>query len=266
MGGGATTGARRGGRVMRVLALLALLVLAACKVELYANLSEREANDMWAHLLNHGISANKVAGRDNLYAVHVDEREAGRAIDILRAAGFPRESFASIGDIFRKEGLISSPMEERVRFVYALSQELSSTISRIDGVLAARVHVVLPNNDYTVAGTVPSSAAVFIRYQSDYNLEELIPQIKMLVTNSIEGLAYDKVSVVLFPVPPPPPLSSDEQWWEFASLRLDPSSASTFMLVIGGLGLLCVLALAGNAVLFLMLRRNGGRAQARDAG
>ncbi len=44
-----------------------------------------------------------------------------------------------------------------------------------------------------------ASAAVFIKYTEGANLQAYIPQIKLLVNNSIEGLSYEKISVVLFP-------------------------------------------------------------------
>jgi type III secretion protein J len=243
-------------RVAKWFAVLGiLLALAGCKVELYGSLSEREANEMLALLLRNGIDSAKVPVADGRMALHVEERMVARAIEVLKQSGYPRESFTSIGDVFRKEGLISSPLEERVRFVYALSQELSGTISQIDGVLSARVHVVLPNNEFASENAVPSSAAVFIRHQSDYALETLIPQIKMLVTNSIEGLTYEKVSVVLFPVDLPNGRSSEIDFEQVLSVRVHPSSVGSFWLVVGILGGIAALALAGNAGLFYLWRR-----------
>ncbi len=134
-------------------------------------------------------------------SVLVDEDRFAEAVEILKERGYPREEFATLGDVFSGEGLISTPMEERARFIYALSQELSRTITEIDGVLSARVHIVLPNNDPLRSELTPSSASVFIRHDERTQVQVLLPQIKILVANSIEGLVYDKVSVVLFAAP-----------------------------------------------------------------
>ena len=45
----------------RLLLAALLLLLAACKVDLYAGLNERDANDMLAVLLRQGIPAEKVS-------------------------------------------------------------------------------------------------------------------------------------------------------------------------------------------------------------
>ncbi len=65
--------------------------------------------------------------------------------------------------------------------------------------LSARIHVVLPKNDLLKQDSTPSSASVFIRYDQAVPVRALLPQIKMLVANSIEGLNYEKVSVVFVP-------------------------------------------------------------------
>lgn len=111
----------------------------------------------------------------------------------------PRERFARMGEVFRKEGLISSPLEERARYIWALSQELSATLAQIDGVIKARVHVVLPEKAGGGEPMLPSSAAVFIKHKQRFNLDDSIPQIKRLVSNSIPGLTSDKVTVVMLP-------------------------------------------------------------------
>jgi type III secretion protein J len=178
-----------------------VIVLFGCggRIELLAGISESEANEALAALIKADIQAGKIPGKDGLVSLDVDQKQVARAISILQVEGLPRERYAKMGEVFRKEGLISSPLEEKARYLWALSQELSATVSQIDGVIKARVHVVLPERSIGGEPALPSSAAVFIKYKQGYNLEDTIPQIKRLIANSISGLTADKVSVVLLP-------------------------------------------------------------------
>ncbi len=185
-------------RLFPVLAVCTLL--AACNVELYSKLDEREANEMIAVLLRNGIDAQRVVSKEGLNSITVDKKRLGEAIDLLRAEGLPKQSFATMGDVFKGSGLVATPTEERARFIYALSEELSRTISSIDGVVSARIHVVLPKNDPLQQGYNPSSASIFIRHDPESSVKTLTGQLKMLVANSIEGLSYEKVSVIFVPV------------------------------------------------------------------
>lgn len=180
--------------------LCCLLSLCACKVELFASLPEGEANEVVALLMQAGLSASKSAMKEGASSVTVEQADFSRAVTLLSQHGHPRKQFQTIGDVFQQSGLVTSPVQERARFLWALGQELSSTISQIDGVLTARVQVVLPDNDLMRREPSPSSASVFIRYDAQSQASKLVPQIKTLVATSVEGLSYDKVSVVLVPV------------------------------------------------------------------
>ena len=180
--------------------LACLLLLTGCKVELFAALPESEANDVVGMLLQAGIPASKAALKEGAATVSVEEGDFSRAVALLKQHGLPRKQFQTMGDVFQQNGLVSSPTQERARMLWALGQELSSTISQIDGVLTARVQVVLPDNDMMRREPSPSSASVFIRHSQGSQAAKLVPQIKSLVAGSVEGLAYDKVSVVLVAV------------------------------------------------------------------
>jgi type III secretion protein J len=84
-------------------------------------------------------------------------------------------------------------------------------VSEIDGVLSARVHLVLPENDPLRQQLVPSSASVFIRHRASLPINDLVPQVKLLVANSVAGLSYDKVSVVPIAVPERAPAARNER-------------------------------------------------------
>ncbi|HSI82146.1 MAG TPA: type III secretion inner membrane ring lipoprotein SctJ, partial [Candidatus Methylacidiphilales bacterium] len=189
---------------LRGFAMLAVaVVLTGCGTkDLYTNLSESEANEMIAILSRNTIDAQKAAGTEGTFTVTVPTEKFSDSVDILKKQGFPRDKFTGIGQVFTKTGLVSSPTEERIRFMFALSQGIAETLTHIDGVVTARVHLVLPDNNPLADKVTPSSAAVFIKYRRTSQVESQIPQIKNLVINSIEGLTYEKVSVALFPADP----------------------------------------------------------------
>lgn len=179
-------------------ALCLVLALSACKTEMYSGLGEREANDMVAALVAAGIPADKKPGPEGL-TVRVDQARFAEAMAILEDKGLPAQKYDTMGEVFKKQGLVSSPTEERARLIYALSEELSRTVAEIDGVLSARIHVVLPEADMLGRDVKPSSASVFVRYAPGSNVENYAAQIKLLVANSIEGLLYDNITVVMVP-------------------------------------------------------------------
>jgi type III secretion protein J len=236
----------------------ATLFLQACQENLYTNLSEREANTMVAALLRSGIPASRTVQGDGKMTIEVDKDRLADAVRVLEDAGLPKPSFASMGDVFQRDGLVASPTQERAQMVFALSEELSRTISEIDGVLSARVHVVLPDANPLRRDDSPSSASVFVRYEPSLDINPLIPQIKTLVANGIAGLSYDKVSVV--PVAsarsaetaaaPAPELRTVLGVWMLAG------SVGRAMLIVGGLALSCAALAVALGVVLVRQRRS----------
>ena len=250
----------------RLLPLGFAVLLCACtpQVELLSQTAEAQANEVLGALLQHGIAAEKVAGKEGKVSVRVPEDRVAQSMAVLQAEGLPREAHASMGDVFKKEGLISSPLEERARMVFALSQELSATISKIDGVIDAEVHVVLPERGGFGEAGNPSSAAVFIKYQDTASIESVVPQIRRLVANSISGLAYDNVSVVLVPsaapAPTAPPATPRTQ--SVLGIEVAAHSAALLQAAIVVLALALFGAVAAAAFLFLRGRPAPARADA----
>ncbi|WP_274425132.1 type III secretion system inner membrane ring lipoprotein SctJ [Chelativorans sp. YIM 93263] len=233
-------GQRRG-----VFVVAAMLLLQACSVELYTGLDQRQANEIVATLVRHGIPAQRRADNDGAMTVTVEKGRFADAMAVLDDAGLPKTEYETLGDVFKRDGLVSSPVEERAAMVYGLSQELSRTIADIDGVLSARVHLVLPDNDPLRRELVPSSASVFIRHRASVEMGDYVPQVKMLVANGVAGLTYDNVSVVLVPARGAPvSASGNAGFTTFLGMWLHPDSVARARWLFYGLGLL-VLGLAG---------------------
>ncbi|NRP75952.1 Yop proteins translocation lipoprotein J [Ensifer psoraleae] len=254
------------GRVTLVLkqvaTLLGLFTLVGCgaKTELYRNLPAHEANEMLALLMRQGLNVDKTMDNSGTASLLVDTMDVPRAMEVLSGAGLPHELYADMGSLFKKEGMISSPTEERVRYTYGITQELSRTLSDIDGVLNARVHVVLPE----LTGddrhpSFPSSAAVLVRYLPGATVDQIVPKIKELVANSLEGLSYDKVSVVLVEAS-----QNNALLHRFDRAVLTKKGSDASHLVIG-LGCGIAVLLIGNAVLVFLLWHRSRRTSAMAA-
>ncbi|ATU68245.1 type III secretion system inner membrane ring lipoprotein SctJ [Piscinibacter gummiphilus] len=228
----------------------AALLLAGCmRQELYGQVSERQANEMVALLQGAGIDARKEHRDAANFAITSPSADFGRAIELLHANGYPRGNFDSVGQVFKKEGFVSSPVEERARLTYALSQELANTLQTIDGVVVARVHLAVPEKDPLTDKPHPASASVFIKHRAGRDLTGQVNQMKALVVNGVEGLPYDNVTVALFPaetVPAPRP-----------GLATDPLSTS--LQAVAGFGGLLLL---GSAGVWGWRRRQAGRGEA----
>ena len=245
----------------------AWLLACAGSVELLSAIPEADANEVIAALVNAGISAQKVPGKEGMVGVKVEATMAARAVDTLRVLGLPREHFAGMGQVFRKDGLISSPVEERARYLNALSQDLSATLSRIDGVLFARVHLVLPERGPANEADTPSTAAVFIKHQKDVDLELLQPQVRRMVVNSIPNLSSERVSIVLVPSHAAAK-SVQLVWTTIMGYRVDDEGAGALRAIMATLAALAAVGLAGSGFLawkYILVPRQQAKAQATQA-
>ncbi len=190
----------------RFLTLLLAMLIAGCgdRVELHRGLSESDANEVIAALGGYHIGAEKRMDKAGV-SILIDVKDMERSVNILNAAGLPRQARTNLGQVFQKTGVISTPLEERARYIYALSQEVESTLTQIDGVLVARVHVVLPERIAPGEPIQPASAAVFIKYRPELEPDGIEPRIRRMVASSIPGLAGKSekdLAIVFVPAEP----------------------------------------------------------------
>jgi len=219
--------------------VLTVTLLGACskQTELLGELTDADANEAIMSLQSVGIAATKQRNKDGVQ-IFVPAASFESAVQELNALGLPREHRKSLGDVFRKEGMISTPFEDRVRYISGLSQELEETIGKIDGVVVARVHVVLPEQPEGGQSMQPASASVFIKYRPPFDVDAMMQPIRRLVLASVPGFSEstpDRVAVVFVPVAMPP-----------AKPASQPSSSSPVRIdlaIWGGLLLSALIAL-----------------------
>ncbi len=189
-----------------MLAALACLLLAGCTgAPLYSDLDEQQANEVTAALQAAGIGASKAPSPSKQgWEVRVGRNEFPQAMQVLYDRGLPRARYASMCEVFKKEGFASSAIEERARYQCSLEQEIAHTLSRIPGVVDARVHIALPERDPLGGDSKVSSASVMIFERPGADLSNAETAIKVTVKDGVQGLDdVNKVTVKFIPMTAP---------------------------------------------------------------
>lgn len=212
-------------RTLRVAgAATLLLALAACsKVAVLEGLDERQANEVVATLLRQNIEADKTANGKSGYSVTVDQGSLVQAIDLMREHDLPRAARGQVSDAFPADAMISTPLSEKARLLSAVEQRLEESLSVLDGVRSARVHVSYDGVDESTgvarrAGRAKHVAVVLL-HEPGIHEQTLVQNSKRFLRNAFEDLSYDDVSVVLatanparvLAVTPTPPAM--QGWW-----------------------------------------------------
>lgn len=154
---------------------------------------------MLAVLELNGIEAERAFNAEgSTYQISVDDANVANGIVLLERNGFPRSNYASLGDVFKADGLVTSPFEERARYLYAMNEELAQSISSISGIYDARVHMVLPDSDPLNSKSSNARASVFVYHKVGFDVASVTRKIQLAVANSIDNLAMRDVVVMSF--------------------------------------------------------------------
>ena len=253
-------GARQGERhgIRPAVALAALLVVAGCSTNILHGIDERAANDATAALERAGIGAEKVpdegssGGGGAGYTIRVAGGDGTRALDLLRALGLPRDKRRGFAETYGQPSLIPTPSEERARYLDATAGEIERTLETVDGVVSARVHLVLEESDPLAVDTKPRSAAraaVLLKARPGA-APIAVADVQKLVAGSVAGLDAGAVGVVITAAADPGEVAA-ATLSPLGPLRVTPG---TRPLLVGALAVVLLL-LALLAVLLLVTAR-----------
>lgn len=129
--------------------------------------------------------------------VFVPSDQVARLRITMAESGLPHGG--SIGyEIFDKaDALGTSSLVQDINHVRALEGELSRTISSINGVQSARVHLVLPRRELFSRERQDSSASIVMKMRgADRLAKQQVAAIQHLVAAAVPGLKPTRVSVV----------------------------------------------------------------------
>src|SRR5262245_14910298 len=256
---------RRGWGVS-ALVLVAAAVAGGCSTNILHGVDERSANEATAALERAGIGAEKLpdegaaTGGGATYTIRVARGDGTRAVDLLRALGLPHDRRRGFAETYGQPSLIPTPSEERARYVDALAGEIERTLESADGVVSARVHLVLEESDPLATDAKPRNparAAVLRKARPGATpLSE--NDVQKLVSGSVAGLQPAAVSVVVT-ASADPNSAAAASLAALGPLRITPGTRPLLLAALaGGLALLALLA----TLLLLTARRAAARGRA----
>src|SRR5262245_57548207 len=264
-------GMKRGlGAAMLLFAAAATMAAGGCSTNILHGVDERSANEATAALERAGIGAEKLpdegaSAGGATYTIRVAHADGTRAVDLLRALGLPHDRRRGFSETYGQPSLIPTPSEERARYVDALTGEIERTLESADGVVSARVHLVLEENDPLATDAKPRSAAraaVLLKARPGTTpLSE--GDVQKLVAGSVAGLEPAAVSVVVTAAADPN-AAATASLAALGPLRITPGTRPLLLAaLVGGLALLALLA----TLLLLTARRAAtrGRASAKTS-
>lgn len=124
-----------------------------------------------------------------------EERIPGLRLE-LAAGGLPHGG--SVGfEIFDRSKIGATEFEQQVNLRRALEGELARSVMSIDGVKAARVHLVLPERRLFTAREESASASVVVKLENAHNFgRKEVAAVVHLVAAAVPTLSKDRVSVI----------------------------------------------------------------------
>jgi len=163
------------------------------KAVLFTNLSPEDASTAIQELAKQDVVADLINGGTTIL---VPAKQVHRLRVDLAGRGIP--SSGTVGfEIFDGKQYGLTEFLQNVNFKRALEGELTKSIETLQGIRAARVHLVLPKPSIFKKLAVEPTASVVLRLGRSARLAgEQIVGIQSLVAASVEGLTVANVTVV----------------------------------------------------------------------
>ncbi|MEY4550856.1 MAG: hypothetical protein RL685_7051, partial [Pseudomonadota bacterium] len=158
---------------------------------LYTGLSTEDSASIAARL-----KELKVQHRVTSSGIEVPEEQVPELRLELASSGLPRGGGVGF-EIFDSARFGATEFEQQVNLRRAMEGELSRSINTIEGVMSARVHLVLPERRLFAARSEGASASVVVKLHPGQNFgRREVAGVVHLVSSAVPGLSKDRVSVV----------------------------------------------------------------------
>jgi type III secretion protein J len=234
--------------------------ISACSVPVAVGLDESDANRVVMALDHAGVDSTKESdpNAEGKFRIDVARDDAPRALAAMSDEELPRPKSKGVLEALDKGQLVPSQKAEHAQFVSGLAGDLERTLTGIDGVLSARVHLNVPEQNPLRDGAPERATASVLVEHRGANPPISENAVQRLVSGGVRGLAPENVAVVMVARPPRPAVK-DSGLAHVGPIAV--ARGSVRPLQLGGATLIVLLLVFGVATLLFYTRSARLRAE-----
>lgn len=166
-------------------------------VKLFSQLDGSDTSKILKELSIEGIQFSTIQTGQK-FTVQVDENQVEEARNLLAIKALPSGSLKQGYELLDDAQTLGvTEFDKRIRFLRALSGRLEIVIGELDMIESAKVQIVLPEQRLFTVTQPPVTSSIIVRVGDGKALsDEIVFSIIQLVSNSVENLQPENVSVI----------------------------------------------------------------------
>lgn len=159
----------------------------------YTNLSDQDQVQILALMKKNGVKDFKLDGGNLSFP-------ADKVMDfrmLLAQEGLPNSGSGVGWEKFDEQNFGQTDFDQRISKLRAIQGEMGRTISRLEPVETARVHIVIPDSSIFADEKKKATASISIRLRPGKSLSQRqIQGILHIVARGVEGLETDQIAII----------------------------------------------------------------------
>lgn len=188
----------------RVIGIVAAVLLLVTLSTFFIFQDKQNNQYLYVNLPQDDITAiTNFLSKNNYTSFHVDDKGISvpdQDIDKIRIMlsqeGLPQKGLVG-WEQFDQKDFTRTEFEQEIQKMRAIQGELARTISSIEGINSARVHIVVPKTSLFVREEKQPTASIYLKSKRGFEPDKKqIKGIQHMVSHAVEGLKPNQISII----------------------------------------------------------------------